>query len=259
MKKGSFIILVIAVAVVAAWELWLFPTWTIRYRLTLDVAVGDEIKTGSGVIETVWHDQWIPFPLAPIGRPWGVDVRGEAVVVDLGSRGVLFALLAADETRLPSRSDLKGSASPPSFLLDAFYGPTGQGNATRQMLSELKSRRDIVEVPPGLLPLLVRFSDISDPTSIERVNPGDLAKSFGPNVKLVRATAQIVRAGIWPFNQSGRRTPQWLFGEPVTAGVDQRRPWFRKQAGHLSGQLIEDHVRPERNVTLGAFVQGMKP
>ena len=247
-------VLGVLAVLVAVWEFWLFPSWTIRYRLTLDVAVGGKVRTGSGVIETVWNDQWIKFPLAPIGVPWGVDVRGEAVAVDLGSRGILFALLKADETRA---SGPDGWDLPPSFLVDAFYGPVGQGGATRQMLSELKSRRDVVDVPPGLLPMLVRFRDINDPKSVERVEPSDLAKSFGPDVKLVRLGSSCAD-GVLAIQLAKRRKSAVAIRG---AGDDKDQglvPWYRTQTGYISRNSIIDIYRPEQNLGPTDFARGTR-
>ena len=247
----------VAAALLAVWQLWLFPVWTVRYRLTMDVATGDRIVSGSGVIETIWHDQWIRFPLAP-GRPWGVDVRGEAVTVDLGSSGLLFLLLTPDEAR-DSNSYPISSASPASFLLAAFTNSriTGPGAASDRLLFEIERRSDVVEAPPALLPMLVRFRDIDDPKSIERVDPGDLAKVFGPYVKLVRVTARVVPTGVWPLNQTGWATPQRMFGAPVTTGIERKLPWVESISGYISGRQIRDNANPEQNITAAAFMTGL--
>jgi len=64
------------------------PTYLIRYRLSLHVAVGDEIRTGSSVVETAWTE--ISEPVAGIW--YTIAYRGEAVFVDLGAPGTLFAV-----------------------------------------------------------------------------------------------------------------------------------------------------------------------
>src|ERR1700732_2293982 len=84
-----------------------YPSVTVRYRLTLEAQVDGEPKIGSGVIEVTY---------SKIVQLWGrtdlgINVRGEAVVLDLGSRGTLFALLKADTD---SRS------IPESIVLRAF-------------------------------------------------------------------------------------------------------------------------------------------
>ena len=88
-RLGIFLALI--VAAVAVYRV-AYPSVTVRYRLTLEAQVEGEPKTGSGVIEVTY---------SKIVQLWGrtdlgIGVRGEAVVLDLGSRGTLFALLKAD-------------------------------------------------------------------------------------------------------------------------------------------------------------------
>ena len=60
------------------------------------------------------------------------------------------------------------------------------------------------ELVPEEIPMLVRFRDIDDPKSVEEVDPEDLAKSFGPGVKLARVTIEMTR-------------------DPVTKGIKKQR------------------------------------
>jgi hypothetical protein len=62
---------------------------TVRYKLMIEVALDGVPKSGSGVIEVTYSKNNDPISSAE----FSVDVRGEAVIVDLGSRGRLFALL----------------------------------------------------------------------------------------------------------------------------------------------------------------------
>jgi hypothetical protein len=105
--------------------------------------------------------------------------------------------------------------------------------------------------------MLVRFRDIDDPKSIERVDPGDLAKVFGPDVKLVRVTARVVPTGVWPLNQTGWATPQWMLGAPVTTGIERKLPWVESISGYISGRQIRDNANPEQNITAAAFMTGL--
>ena len=47
-----------------------------------------------------------------------------------------------------------------------------------------------------------------------------LGKSFGADARLVRATLEIVPAGIWPLNKIG------VTGEPITTGIVSELPWW---------------------------------
>ncbi|MCP4095679.1 MAG: hypothetical protein GY748_05500, partial [Planctomycetaceae bacterium] len=52
-------------------------------------------------------------------------------------------------------------------------------------------------------PLLVTFTDINDPASVKKIDPDDLAASFGPGYSLKSVTLEIT-------------------GEPVTQGVVEK-------------------------------------
>lgn len=66
--------------------------------------------------------------------------------------------------------------------------------------------------------------------SLERVDPLDLAKSFGAGAKLVRAALEIVPAGIWPLNRIG------LTGESSSAEIEKRLTWLHGlHGGYLDG------------------------
>src|SRR5262249_43782132 len=82
------IVAIVLVGLCATWT-WLFPSGAVRYRLTLSVEAGGLMHRGSGVIEVSfarqgWSDE------ATFGMK--SRVKGEAVVVDLGAQGVLFAV-----------------------------------------------------------------------------------------------------------------------------------------------------------------------
>jgi hypothetical protein len=175
----------------------------IKYRLTLQVDVDGVVHEGSGVIETEWEHY--PKWLQGMTSPWRVVVHGEAVVVDLGSRGILFALLTG-----PARYDhghpLGVNPTNPQAVL-RYFDYTGRDGLTQESLDGLARRRDVIDVPFSGLPELVRFGDIRDPGSMEQVNPDALAVKFGPGVKLVRATVAITDA-------------------PISSGIETRLTWL---------------------------------
>ena len=66
--------------------------------------------------------------------------------------------------------------------------------------------------------MLVRFRDINDPKTVERVDPGKIDASFGPGVSLKSATFQVT-------------------DDPVTKGIAKRLPWLGTVgSGMLDGQ-----------------------
>lgn len=181
---------------------------TVRYQLTLRAEVDGEPKTGSGVIEVTYSKNNDPISQAE----FSIDVRGEAVVLDLGPRGTLFALL---------RAGTDSRSGPEYIVLKAFNLPGGAlpspVTSGLQQVRHLSGKR---ELPLKSLPLLVRFLDVNNPKTLERVDPLHLQKSFGSGVELKRATLEIVPSGIWPFNSLG------VTGEPITMGVNRRLKWL---------------------------------
>ena len=72
----------------------------VRYRLTVEVAVGDQIKTGSGVIDVsyeIYPDSFVNFD----GPNSHTRVVGYAITVDLAEKGLLF-LTFANAGRTPA-------------------------------------------------------------------------------------------------------------------------------------------------------------
>jgi hypothetical protein len=242
MKKIALLI-VMAVAAYAAYDA-IFSA-TIRYRLTLTAEVDGQPRSGSGVIEVTYSKNNDPISRAD----FSIDVRGEAVVLDLGSRGTLFVLL---KPYADSRS------GPEYIVLRAFNLPGGALPSPvisgLQQVRHLSGKRELALTS---LPLLVRFSDPGDPKTVERVDPLDLEKSFGAGVKLVRAEIEIVPGGIWPFNRIG------ISGEPVTSGIERRLTWLPQYRDlKLNGQRYENAYSPARfanSLAAGDFKAGLKP
>lgn len=126
-----------------------------RYKMTVTVETPEGLKTGSAVREMGNAPKTLPW--ADVGNP--ADVRGEAVVVDLGPRGVLFALIS-------HQSDLE--------FYNAFPLPgerPGNGGATEKGIRYYASlplgAKGVLNPhePPGY-PNLVMFTNPNDPKSV---------------------------------------------------------------------------------------------
>jgi hypothetical protein len=87
------IVLIIALLIGGAIAWWKvnYPTYTYRYRTTVEVEVDGTVHSGSSVIEVGINNQ-PPIGSAP---PYVAHLRGEAVFVDLGRGRNVIALLAA--------------------------------------------------------------------------------------------------------------------------------------------------------------------
>jgi hypothetical protein len=230
-------IVALAVAAVVGF-MTLYPSVTKRYRLTIEAEVDGQPKTGSSVIEVTWRKQ----PRIGESPSLIYGSRGEAVVVDLGTRGAMFALLRAGD-------DIR--SAPQTIILRAFDFPGGifQGPPDEALrdFDRLSGKR---ELPLTSLPMLVRFRDPDDPTTVEQVHPLNMAKPFGTSAKLVRATLEIVSAGVWPFASYG------ITGVPITTGIEKRLPWLTGMKTNIDGTSIIDSNRLSNELNSGDFKRG---
>lgn len=192
-----------------------FPPY--RYRLTVEVNTPEGLKTGSSVIEVrsiITGKYSIPNP-----QSLDASVRGEAAAVDLGQRGLLFALLQSDgDVSWPAHATYTG--------VDLSHVNPKQ-NDFAHLYAAMIARRGVIVLPRRIpwrvgnpapihpddpprsgYPTLVRFADLRDPKSVQRVDPDDLAASFGTGIKLRRITVQLTDA-------------------PITAKLDERLRWLR--------------------------------
>jgi hypothetical protein len=226
-RRAKIILVVLGLALLWSWK---FPTVTLRYRLTFEVEVDGKVHSGSGIMQAGMY----AGPLCG-GLGWAPcwSFTGEAVAVDLGARGVLFSLLSGSSQRT-ARNPTSSWPLPqvehvqflPVFAMKRaglWTRPPGGFAGSVKEWQAAEPLRATVELVPYEIPELVRFRELTDPTTAEIVNPADLAASFGPGVQLKRATLTYVDAGWWPFNALG--WPAVLAGEPVTRGIEAQLKW----------------------------------
>jgi hypothetical protein len=171
-----------------------------RYKMTVEVETPEGLRTGSAVREVTVHKG---LKLTP-EMTTDVSVRGEAVVVDLGKRGILFMLVDGDYGA--------------NILFKFFPGNEKKGK---------------VALTPEQYPNFVRFGDLSDPKTIENIRrPEELNKfktsdprrpvmsfesAFGSGVEIKQVTIEIT-------------------SDPVTWGIEKYLPWVLKiSGGNLGG------------------------
>ena len=186
---------------------------TLRYRLTYEVDVDGEMRSGTGVVQIRVVEQNNVFSPSYIG----FQVTGEAVVVDLGNGDYLFSLLAGKIAEVSGWGS--HATTPDKLIMLAFRGQSNSIPNSYRMLMETKPS---VDLPFELLPVLATLEDINDPTSLRLVDPDDLAAHFGANVSLERATieitsdpvtrGQVAEYFVWPrgWDQS-LETPEFRF------------------------------------------------
>jgi hypothetical protein len=211
MRRGVKILAIVAALVLAGYVVYslIYPTISLRYRLTLDVDVDGVTHTGSGVVEVVYKFEPHPFNIDDFQFYPG-HLHGNAITVDLGDRGLLFvvdinATLYDALTKLPLAPEYTTLCSLPLRAND--FGRRPKLVTDPKTIREVKLNRAPIDFPPKELPMLVRFRFLGDPPSIEQVNPLDLASTFGPGVRLLRATFQITDEPVTPIPNTW---PKWL-------------------------------------------------
>jgi hypothetical protein len=183
-----------------AYNTW--HTYTHRVRLTVEVETPTGLKSASGVIQNSLTSTANWFGVAT----GGTSTKGDAVFVDLGNGRHVIALLA--------------------------YGPRGEGVDFDNIVSKSFGRDQPfwyvdaphwtgkADVPTRVMPTLVTFSNLADPTTAKVLSPSgtDFETTFGPGYAFTRATLEMVSPGIWPLNLFG------ITGEPVTRGIEGKVP-----------------------------------
>ena len=160
--------------------------YTLHYRLTVEVAVGDKIVVGKAVRALRWHERdpaWAGMDAS------GFYTRGEAVVVDLGPRGLLVVTLQGWWRNPPSDPpSVNPNTWTPVAALEPVLGPDRARWGSRAGVP--------ADVPPEDMPVMVTFADPRVPGSVRAVDPANLAASFGPGVSLRSVKVEITHDGV---------------------------------------------------------------
>jgi hypothetical protein len=178
-----------------------------HYALKAEVETPAGIRSGSSVIEVKWSYR-------------SFKVKGEAVAVDLPNGQTLFVLLRSPSSEdWASRADESMDFKPDTTTSEAYW----KRIADDRGIYPVKRRRITAIENSDNYPYFVRFREIQDPTSVELINPDNLAATFGPGYRLKSLTVQFTDA-------------------PVTHGVEKRLPWL-EEVGRERGSLIPNPPR----------------
>ena len=158
-----------------------------NYKMTVEVDTPEGIRSGHTVREIRYSGNddfaWrLPIWFGESRPQW--RLKGEAVAVVLPGGKTLFALLinGAGQVDYAGRDIWKLMKNEPEAkdgILELW-----PNMPTMPTLNPIYKKDRI-------LPMLVTFRDIADPASVERVDPGNLAATFGPGVRLRRITVEV--------------------------------------------------------------------
>ncbi|WP_188062534.1 hypothetical protein [Sphingobium sp. KCTC 72723] len=172
----------------------IFPSDRLRQKITVEVETPSGLGTGSSVVETEVHK----------GKSWGdvsgiqYKLGGEAVAVDLPDGRTLFALLRGADGAAGDAAAYQVHLIPDALRAGAVANANivVEGRDLMTVREKAKRARVRLDLPPKFYPLLVAFRDIKDATSVERVDPVNLAVTFGPGVKLKRISVEITDVAV---------------------------------------------------------------
>ncbi|MBX9660899.1 MAG: hypothetical protein K2X00_20275 [Nitrospiraceae bacterium] len=204
-----------------------------RQKITVEVDTPSGVKSGSSVIEVGYAEK--PEWAQSFGGN-GFSARGEAVAVDVAPGKTLFALLMSpndyDFPWYQSRMiidalHLGAVAKPPIKISEDDYSIE-----THQLIGRLHVKLDL---PKTLYPLIVTFTDLREPKTVEAIKPDKFSEKLGSGVNLKRITVEVT-------------------DEPITTGIEKRLPWLMHSGGGmLDGSRINDSNRLSNQLSAWPF------
>lgn len=194
-----------------------FADDTIRYKMTVTVETPEGIKTGSAVREASRYTE--PSILPEQGGTFVRLVKGEAVIVDLGHRGVLFAALGSDDEAR------------------AVFRVLNSKNVTSP---------DDIDLPPANYPPLVFFKEQAQPKSIESVI--DMGVCADPVTGVPHSVKCIKKDRCEEAFGAGTKLKSITIANtneaPQFGKIKNYLPWFREPGNGL-GLNVFDSKNPD--------------
>jgi len=203
MRRFLFIALIMLVAAAATYK-WFYPTYSYRYRLTINIETDGKLHSGSSVIEVIWYAHLLPELVS-----FSPELRGEAAIVDLGPRGVVVATLIAEDWGWHNTNAGWGAL----WLVPRAFG-VRDSNEGLPDLVRLGGKRELAF---DNLPRFLWFSNPQDPTTAKVLFVNDIPSAFGPSAHFAGASVEIT-------------------SDPIVIEIRQKLPWLKpleeKPPGH---------------------------
>lgn len=189
-----------------------------RYKITVEIETPEGIKSGSAVRQVTAR---LLLPITPEARNISHIIEGEAVVVDMGHRGILFDLVGAYDQ-----------------VQKAF--PI---NETMPLAKRLRYYSSLKKNSISSLPVTKRqfitFADINNPQSIKSINSNELEIVFGQGVRFKNIRIEIVDMA--PTFGQIREKLKWFDDKKI--GLDRWDPKKPDPANYLTK---ESFIKGER-------------
>lgn len=218
---------------IAGWNL-AFPTNSFRYKVTVNVETPEGLKSGSAVREFVVTQQ----PELPHSGPIQT-LRGEAVVVDLGKRGVLFSPIGADDEFLVFKT----------FPVELAMRPSGM-----RYYERLKAKAEMTIIN---YPLLVAFKDIKTPATVTlayRPIIAEVREDTGLKQKVIDVEDHLPE--LFGEGVKLKSIEIEMTDEDVTWGIERYLPWLINMKTALDGSRYVTSNKIENMIGAGSFQRG---
>ncbi len=192
---------------------FLFPTYSHRYRLTVEIEQDGTVHSGDGIVEVRWNSHG---PLEGLfAGPYDVSLIGQGAVVDLGPLGVVITALkphSFTSKYLPKPLHAKDLA------FAAIYGPNFLDNPEYAADSKRLGLRisSYLQQTPGRLaldeqayPSLVWLPKPNDKSSATPLLAKDFATAIGATTRVKAISIELTND---PFLNPPFKLLPWLEG-----------------------------------------------
>jgi surface antigen len=208
-------------------------------RLTLIVETPDGPRSASVVQRIDWQGATGLYKSATAGldpSQTSTRVTGEALALEVAPGRWVFALLKGD-TGWQGEPGLNAG-----YVIAVPKGhPARSAEGVEDILAYPKDRPLVL--PPEAWPMLVTFDDITDPTSVRRIDPTDLAASFGVGFALKAMTLEVTEEAVTERGVEGvlgwlrPLWPNMLDGQRYETIEAENRFANSINVGHFSSEL----------------------
>jgi hypothetical protein len=210
----------VVVVILAVWAMFHIgePSDSWNVRMTVEIATPEGVKTGSSVWR-IHHDNE-PQILPNQSGAYYVD-RGEAIEIDLGRRGIVFALLRGADLNVDYSHVIAFTVFP---------------------LGEKTPPGTVATLAPQQFPLFVHFKNMDDPRTVETVYGDILREKAIPSNNLFQKPTEQIRvnrmADVFGSGVAITSVSMEVTKDSPKLALQRILPWLSSLHGHLSGSTI---------------------
>ena len=170
-----------------------YPSYTYRYRMTVEVETPEGVKTGSSVVE-IYNNQ-IPVSMAGLfgGHYNWMNIEGEGVFVEIGDGKILFLDKISNDHIM-------------DILVDTFPIPIVD-EKDKKIVYRIDNIREVMKYYGTLINSKAEVSEKNFPTmlavvnknnqeDIQRVNSENMEEVFGEGIKLKRVVIEMTQNAV---------------------------------------------------------------